>query len=571
MQMTTHRDQVWACAGAKSLIATAIVALCGAAHAQPLPNAGSILQQLPQAPADRKAAPLPPIDGAAIQPSMQALPGNGPHIEVRRFEIVGNHEIGTAELQAQIKQEGGTSMTLAQLEAVATTLTRYYRSKGYFVARAYVPRQEIKDGVVALQVVEGHYGDFILQNQSLVRDDIVQSMLDDAKRHDIVSLDTLERAMLIINDTPGSKVVRADVMPGKQVGTSDFAVQTAPDPRYQGYAMLDNFGSRYTGKERVSFNVDWNSPSSRGDRLSAAGLASVNGKLLNGRLAYAGVLSPSGWRGQAAVSRTTYELGDVFESLDAFGYADALDLGVTYPIKRTEAQTLEFGLNYGYKSLKDEIGSTNTVTPKRSQALTASLSWRDERRLLGADGVTQINAALSAGGLDILDSTARDLDQAAGGPHLHGSFSKLTLNLSRLSLLPHGFSVRGTIKHQTALGDKNLDPSERLNVSGIAGVMAYPSGELSGSDATLVRLELSRPLPPAGALQSQWSVFADYAQGQPLKSDDRRSLSDVGIGWSATYKSLLIKAYLAHRLDSTPAQSEPTPRDPFWIQAGWVF
>jgi hypothetical protein len=60
-----------------------------------------------------------------------------------------------------------------------------------------------------IRVVEGNDGRFIL-DKSLVRDDIVQGLLDDIKDCDIVSLDTLERAMLIINDTPGVTVTRAD-------------------------------------------------------------------------------------------------------------------------------------------------------------------------------------------------------------------------------------------------------------------------------------------------------------------------------------------------------------------------
>ena len=65
----------------------------------------------------------------------------------------------------------------------------------------------------------------------------------------IAGLDTLERAMLIINDTPGSQVVRADVMPGTAVGTSDFAVGTAADPEHEGFVLLDNHGTKATGKK----------------------------------------------------------------------------------------------------------------------------------------------------------------------------------------------------------------------------------------------------------------------------------------------------------------------------------
>lgn len=558
----------------RTALSLALISALGLGHAQTRPDAGAVLQQqIPiQRPVPSTPAPLPALGGIPTEPPMQALPLGGKQVAVQRFEITGNHIVDTAVLQAQIASEAGKSMTLPEIEAVATRLTRYYRARGYFVALVYVPRQEIADGVVTLRVVEGNYGKFVLKNRSLVRDDIVQAMLDDVKRHDIVSLDTLERAMLIINDTPGSKVVRADVMPGEAVGTSDFAVETAADPRHVGYVLADNHGSRYTGKERLSFNWDWNSPSGRGDRLSVSGLASTKGDLVNGRVGYSASLAPNGWRGEVAVSQTNYELGNVFRALDAQGRARSIELGVTYPIRRIQAQTIEAGLHYAHRDLRDEVRATNTVTPKTSQSVTASLNLRDERLLFGFDGVNQVNLSLTTGDLDIRENAARQLDAAVGGPDTHGKFSRINLNLSRLSLLPKDFSLTTSLRHQTALSNKNLDGSERMAFGGVGGVMAYPSGELSGSDGTLLRLELARPLPTWAGVQHQWSMFTDVASARAVKSDSYRTLRDIGLGWSASHaKGLLIKASWAYRIDDLPAQSEPTSRDRLLVQAGWMF
>ncbi|TAL24162.1 MAG: ShlB/FhaC/HecB family hemolysin secretion/activation protein [Aquabacterium sp.] len=556
-----------------AVVTTALLSVFGTAHTQTRPDAGSVLQQIPQpsTPAPAEAVPLPRLDNVPTQPPMRSLP-SGPQVEVTRFEITGNRVIDTATLQAQIAGEGGRSMSLEEIEAVATRLTRYYRARGYFVARVYVPQQEIKDGAVALRAVEGNYGRFILKNESLVRDSTVQAMLDDVKHHDIVSLDTMERAMLIINDTPGSRVVRADVRPGEVVGTSDFVVETAADPRYDGYLMADNHGSRYTGKARASFNWNWNSPTRRGDRLSVSGLASGNSDLLNGRIGYSLPLAPSGWRGEAAVSQTTYELGDVFRSLDAQGRARSIELGVTYPIRRIQAQTLEAGLSYAHRRLRDDVRSTETVTKKTSQALTASLNLRDERTLFGYDGVTQAGLGLTTGYLGIRSADARLLDEADGGPNTNGRFSRLNLMLSRYLLLPRSFSLTATLKHQSALFNKNLDGSERMPLGGISGVLAYPSGELSGSSGTLLRLELARPLPAWRGLQHQWSVFSDLASARTLKTDPYRTLRDVGVGWAASHSSgLVAKVWWAHRIEDLPAQSEHAGRNRFLVQAGWVF
>jgi hemolysin activation/secretion protein len=188
------------------------------------------------------------------------------------------------------------------------------------------------------------------------------------------------------------------------------------------------------------------------------------------------------------------------------------------------------------------------------------------------DGLTRFNLSVTAGDLKIGDASAVALD--AAGANTQGSFSKANLSLSRVSLLPQAFSLTTALTAQQALDGKNLDGSERMAVSGSAAVLAYPSGELIGSNATLVHLELARPLPAWGKLQSSWSVFANWGQAsaaKPLATDKAREISDVGIGWAANYGSAMIKAQLAHRLESSAATSESTSQDNFLMQVGWVF
>ena len=288
----------------------------GFSSAQTLSNSGDALRQAqPPAVPAKPAAALPQVGGSTIEAPMTALP-SGPKVDVKQIEVVGNRVIDTATLVAMVAHGAGKTLTLAELEALAQCITKHYRTQGYFVARAYIPAQEISSGTVRIRVVEGNYGQFRLKNQSLVRDDIVQGMLDDVKSADIVSLDTLERAMLIINDTPGVQVTRADVMPGTKVGTSDFAVDTQATAAYNGYVLLDNYGSVYTGKNRMSFNADANSVTGRGDKLSVSGMTTNTAGLLNGRVSYGKPLAPNGLRGEVSLARTNYELGDIYKNLE---------------------------------------------------------------------------------------------------------------------------------------------------------------------------------------------------------------------------------------------------------------
>ncbi|WP_193494215.1 ShlB/FhaC/HecB family hemolysin secretion/activation protein [Nitrincola alkalisediminis] len=531
-------------------------------QAQLIPDVGDILQQVqPMTPmVTPSEAPLPAIGGLEIEPPMQVLP-SGPTVFVKGFNIVGSREMSSDVSLSLIHGQVNQELTLSQLEGLATLITRNYRANGYFVARAYIPQQEVVEGIITIRVVEGNYGQFHLTNESLVKDSIVQAMLDDVKDYDIVSLDTLERAMLIINDTPGVQVVRADVMPGEAVGTSDFAVGTNATERYNGYLLADNYGSKYSGKQRVGFNYDINSPTSRGDRLTVGGLVTEEKAILNGRVAYSALLMPNGLRGELQYSYTDYDVINL--PLDAGGTAKGWDLGFSYPIRRIRAQTIEGIINFSHKDLG------NIQDTRRTQAVTAGINVRDERNIFGFDGLSTVRLSITSGDLAI-----RGRDDVVTR-HEQGEYSKLNLNLSRISLLPHQFSLTTSMIGQYALNGKNIDSSEQMSVSGLSGVYAYPSAELSGSNAALFRAELRRPLPSFGMLRHQWSVFGSVAYASQAKnisiSDGSRQIGDVGLGWRGQYENFVVNAHLAYRLEGSKPISEPVDRARFLIQAGWVF
>ena len=544
------------------------------AQAQQVPTIGDVVRQSqPVTPPVTPPPSLPALGGVPAAPSLQALPGDAAgKVKVTQFVLEGNRVIDSASLLALLPSAQGQTLTLAQLEELATRITRHYRASGYFVARAYIPAQELTDGKLVIRVVEGQYGKFILSNTSRVQDSVVQGLLDEAKRRDIVSLDTLERAMLIINDTPGVKVVQADVMPGEQVGTSDFAIRTEATPAWGGYVLLDNYGSTYTGKQRLRFNADWNSPSGRGDRLSASGMVTRHSGLLNGRLAYSTLLGTDGIRLEGALSRTTYELSDVYAALDASGTSNGVDLILSKPLKRTRDHTVEASLGVAYKDLKDEIGATNTSVGKQLSSLSANIADRRTHAFLGFDGLTQSSASLTVGRLHFKEAAAEALD--AAGADTQGGYAKLNLAASRISVLPSQFLLTTSAKAQASLNNKSLDGVERMSVSGDGGVAAYPIGELSGDHAALLRAELARPLVTGGAAQLSGSVFTDYGWAKSIAAPAgvaaSRKLGDIGVGLSAMAGGWLLNLQLVHRTVGGVPTSESASRTRLLFQAGWV-
>src|SRR6185503_5688826 len=142
--------------GTAGAVVALIVLAANPAHAQPRPDAGSVLEQQkekPIAPPRGTGDPLP----RAPEPR-PALGAPGLKVVVTAFKISGNTIYPEAVLLEQVKEFVGKEQTIDGLNDAATKVRAYYRERGYFLSQAYLPQQEIKGGVVEIAVIEARMG-----------------------------------------------------------------------------------------------------------------------------------------------------------------------------------------------------------------------------------------------------------------------------------------------------------------------------------------------------------------------------------------------------------------------------
>ncbi|ABB44285.1 Hemolysin activation/secretion protein-like protein [Sulfurimonas denitrificans DSM 1251] len=539
-----------------------------------IPSSSDIQREV-QPPKDlpKKVTPLVEVGGVQKYAPVMQDDKSGKTIFVKSFKITGAIHMSESKLQSLIGSYMDKELTFAQLQEVASIITKEYRANGYFVARAYIPIQSMQDGVVEIAIIEGNYGKFILENNSHVRTPIVQAMLDDVKSANIVSTNTLERAMLIINDTPGAKVTAADVKPRQEVGTSDFAITTETKPWYDGYVLGDNYGSRYTGENRLMVGVNLNSLAGLGDKLSLSGLMSSERDLKNGRIAYSVPLMANGLRAEVGYSKTDYSLAQEYKSLDAYGTSNTLDATLSYPIIRTRLETLRVSSTLAIKSLNDKQAGV-TTSDKDAKSINLALSYTKEQKLFGLD--SQINSGVSYtyGNLKFIDAASKIAD--AAGANTQGNYSKVNGYVGISTLLPQELTLQTNLQAQKALGGKNLDGSEDMSIGGSNGVKLFPDSEHSAENALLWSIELTRALPTINSYSHKFGLFYDvgYASMQDDSKDptfQNRTLQDVGVSYYASYKSLFAKAQVATAIGSEEVTSEPKYSTRVLVQGGVSF
>lgn len=538
----------------------------GIAYAQTPPTAGSLNQQIEREQAPRLPSKAPPEIRIQQGAAPAAPVSNQMKIAVTSLHLTGLHAFSENELIAASGFKQGSEFTLAELRNLASKISDYYHRHGYFLAQAYLPAQDIKDGVVTIALLEGQYGKVSLRNQTNLSDSLANGLLGGLDNNETVTIAPLENRLLLLSDLPGVSA-KSTLIPGASVGTSDLIVELTPGQRVTGSVDADNEGNRYTGNNRVGATVNVNEPFGFGDILTLRAQSSLD-SLNYGRASYQGQLGRA--KAGVAYSSMNYRLGKEFASLNANGTAKIASVYGSYPLIRTRANNLNAVIDFDAKTFSDKVDSTSTVTDKKAQVWMMSLNG-DSRDGLGGGGVNNYSFTWSSGSINIQSAAALATDAAT--VHSNGHFDKLGFSAFRLQGINETTSLYAAIQGQFA--SKNLDTSEKMSLGGATAVRAYPAGETNADQGYVLNLEARRVLPhwwDSLPGQMQLIGFVDTGTATLNKNawsagQNRKTLSGTGIGlnWSDN-SSFAVKAYYARKLGTAVATSAPDAMTRFWLQ-----
>jgi len=534
------------------------------AFAQQAIGAGGIIQQIPQPPALEKSLPeLPaPRQAAPIVPATDET-----KIFVASIAVTGETLFPESTLIEVTGFQPGSELSLSDLRNMALKITNYYSSKGYFVSQAFLPAQDIKDGVVRIAVIEGRYDKITFRNQSPLSDRVLGDAFEDVNTGDPVATAPLERDLLLASDIPGV-AVKSTMVAGAAVGTSDLVVDVVPGPSVTGSIEADNWGNPYTGADRVGATVNLNDPLGIGDVLSARILGSTSGGLQYGRVSYQALVDNATLG--VAYTAFHYHLDEQFKPLNANGSEQIGSLYGSYPVIRSYDNNLYVQADFDYRTFQDNIGATASVTDKQAEVLSSGISG-DHRDNFGGGGSDTYDLTATFGNLDIESRIARAED--AQTARTDGGYAKLSGSFSRLQNLFGPVSLYGSIRGQVA--SKNLDISEKMELGGATGVRAYPEGEAYGDQGYLGTLEVrwllpqwDGPVPGRVQLISFLDTgYVDSNQSPWLNGHNDVTRSGVGVGanWNDT-NNFAVNVSYAFELGDARATSAPDHTGRLWVQ-----
>lgn len=520
------------------------------------PDAGQMLKEI------RPAAPVPPhIEAPATRIEEQAVTDlpDGMRITVNELHISGQTIFPETELMALVHDGVGKELSLAELNRLATRITRHYRQHGYLVARAYLPAQDIRDGRVEIAILEGRLGKVEINNSAGLAESAlapVSSLPTDQPLRG----DGLERGLLTLADLPGVEV-KSTLRPGESIGTSDLLVEVVPGKAVSGSLDFDTYGNRYSGANRLGGSLYFNNPLNRGDQVSLRAQTNDEG-LAYGLAGYQLPVGSYGTRIGAAWSQMRYRLGQNFASLDASGDASVVSVHVLHPFVRSRALNLYGQVRYEAKTLVDRVGARATQTNKTLDNLTFGINGNSTDGF-GGGGTNNFALDYTTGNLG-LDATSRNIDAITA--QSSGRFGKTSISFQRQQRLTEATSFYFSYAGQWA--GKNLDSAEKFTLGGTYGVRAYPQGEANGDEGQLVVAELR------WRANDHWQFQGFYDDGRVntnrnpwLAGNNARHLSGAGIGTTFNSGKMSVNLLAAWRLGSgnPTSDTDRTPR--IWLQA----
>jgi hemolysin activation/secretion protein len=143
------------------LVVVAMIAWLSEATAQQPPPAGVPTQALP----DVRLQDLPPAERPPGAPELSVpqtsptrLPPGADQIRfvLKELQIEGVTAYPPEAMLPFYQNMIGQEVSLTEIYAVADQIERKYREDGYFLARALVPAQTVREGAFRIQVIEGY-------------------------------------------------------------------------------------------------------------------------------------------------------------------------------------------------------------------------------------------------------------------------------------------------------------------------------------------------------------------------------------------------------------------------------
>lgn len=431
---------------------------------------------------ERESLSSPPVKLPSVgQPNTGG--DTRPQFVLRGINISGAHVIPNDHIAAVCQTYLGKKVSQADLAAIAGAISDLYRAQGFHLSRAIVPPQDIADGRVRIQVIEGAIVQADLKGDGAEQFG-VRPMLEPVLAEQPSRLATLERQLFLINGRPGVRITDTALEEiGGATGRFRLTVYLKTWHVFSSFG-LDNLGSSSVGPWPTYATGAFNSYLTPGDTLAVnlSTIANDPRELGFARLSYDAPVGVDGVRLGASVLYSAVRPGDA-RRLDS-------DITTTETFE-VRASTVPFmsqssGLTLTMAGTFSNVSEHDLYGPWYNDHIrTASLTA--DYRLQDRFGGTNFATMILRQGLDVFGASHFD-DDLLSRDGASSNFSVLNFWFTRYQTLNDAWSLKLSAASQTA--SRPLFTSQQFYLGGAAFGRGYGAAEISGDNGLAGSLEL---------------------------------------------------------------------------------
>jgi len=423
-------------------------------------------------------------------------------IKVNDFSVAGISEnlhpkINQQEIEqflnkARLKNPQG--FTLEELSRLAKSITHIFRQAGFILTQVILPEQDINQGVIVFQVLEGYLEAVVVNGDTSYE----QSVLT-APFNQLIELplnnQSLEEAMLQLNDLPGLTLAGI-LRPGGNPGTTELVLDIKEEKKIDASLLFDNYGTEFTGKHRAWFGFNYNNPSGVGDKLGI-NIVRTEGpdSTVYGSLSYQypfyipkSALKEDYLVG-AEYSRNSFQLGQQLEELKIKGISDTVNIFLQKSLMRARSESIFARIGFArknssteqlsYNIAKDTLSVLSLKVSSDNLLLTEAMSYQFSLGL--HQGISGLFGAMSEKG-------SEDSSRVGGsGAFASGTFNKMSFNYTQFYAVNPNNSFIMRINGQ--ISKDLLISMEQMPLGGPNSVRAYPTSEYLFDTAAFLTTE----------------------------------------------------------------------------------
>jgi hemolysin activation/secretion protein len=530
---------LWAVALFSGITGTVAFAQTGASGF-PSQNRGGGAPILPQL---QLAPPAPPgaVPPAASPPGRQP-PAAKPVVRgmanliLRSVHIVGNTVLDEASIHAIAAPYLGKSVTLDDLEDIRQRFTRLYIDRGFVNSGAVIPDQDVANGVVTFQFVEGRVTDIKVSGTDHFNPEYFTSRLARGTGAPF-NIANLEAEQQILLQDPLVRRLNIELVPGLVPGEASVDADVTEASRYSLSTEVADDQSPTVGEIRGQLQGTMANILGFGDLLTAN--YGRSDALNDGFIEYSVPISSDDTRLSLRYDKNgTVVITPALVPLNVTSDYSSFAVGLSRPFYRTAEQNLTLGISLERREEQTFLlgmpfdfvpGSVNGET--NVTALRLTQSWLDRT----ADHAFAFRSTESFG-LEALGATVTGMPT---GMTPTGQFFDWLAQAQYVQRIYRDWEV--LLRSDLQLSDRPLFQIEQFALGGIDTVRGYREYLTVTDDAVLVSAELHIPIAKlriprladtddAGKLQLV--PFYDFGRGWDIDRPTPYppSISGVGAG-----------------------------------------